>query len=142
MNAANLRFENGEDFLAMSVVLEQDRDLPSFGDASLVVRICAHSFSGESTPWVARQAFAQFCTALQRLERSLRGEACLQSMSPNELRLRVFAIDSTGHLAIEGSAGSWVWTSCGQIWNAVNFCFEFDAEQLTRALVQPGLQIQ
>ncbi len=51
--------------------------MPSFGDASLVVRVCAHNFSGESKPWVARQEFAQFCTALQRLERSLRGEACL-----------------------------------------------------------------
>lgn len=68
----------------------------------VVVRARVHNFSGAVDAWVLREAWADFLGQLVRLERDRAGEAVLESMSPGELRLRLFALDRAGHMGVEG----------------------------------------
>ena len=75
------------------------------GDVLVIARVRCLGFAGETDAWVARPAWDAFLGALAALERGRQGEAVLEGMSPDELRLRVHAIDRAGHLAAEGFLG-------------------------------------
>lgn len=91
-------------------VAEVERGVPGIhagGDVLVFVRARLRSFSGAADAWVLREAWRDFLNHLRRLERDRAGEAVLESMSPGELRVRVFALDRAGHMGVEGKLTSY-----------------------------------
>ena len=129
-----LRFENQADFVEIDLASQESDDLPSKGDAYLTIRVCATGFAGHNDLWVLGPTLRTFCQALVTLERDRRGEAILESVSPEELRVIVRSVDSCGHMAIEGSTGYAVQREHSRPWHSVDFGLEFDPSQLVRAV--------
>jgi hypothetical protein len=129
-----LRFENHQDFLEIDLKRQESTDSPSNGDAYLTVRVSSGGFSGHNDLWVLASALRSFCQGLVILERDRRGEAVLESMSPEELRIMVRSLDSFGHMLVEGSTGGQVYREHARPWHSVTFGIEFDPSQLVRAL--------
>ncbi len=128
-----LRFENHQDFVEIDLANQETADLPSKGDAYRAIRVSAAGFTGHNDLWVLASAFRSFCRALIILERERRGEAVLESISPDELRLVVRSVDSRGHMLVEGSTGYEVHRENSRPWHSVDFGFEFDPSQLLKA---------
>jgi len=76
------------------------------GDVRLAVRVRFGDFAGAADAWILRDAWDAFLADLRTLDERRRGEALLQGISPGELRLRFFARDRAGHLAVEGEVGT------------------------------------
>ena len=129
-----LRFENREDFIEIDLAMQEAGDLPSQGDAYLTMRVSSSGFTGHNDLWVLASSLWSFCQALTALESNRRGEALLESISPDELRLIVRSVDSRGHMAVEGSTGYSVQRENIRSWHSVQFGFEFDPSQLVKAL--------
>ncbi|BDG03535.1 hypothetical protein [Anaeromyxobacter oryzae] len=70
---------------------------------SLKLRLDAqlHGFSARCEVWVERQAVADFASALRNLEETRNGEALLQGEDPDDLELKVSALDRVGHMLLE-----------------------------------------
>ncbi len=68
------------------------------------------------------------------MEHNRQGEAVLESVLPEELRIVVRAVDSCGHMSVEGSTGYQVQREHSRPWHSVAFGFEFDPSQLVRAV--------
>src|SRR5205809_970345 len=100
-----LRFEHQQDFVEIDLASQEAGALPSRADAYLTVRVSAAGFAGQNDLWVVASALRTFCQALIALERNRRGEAVLESISPDELHLVISSIDSCGHMAVEGTTG-------------------------------------
>lgn len=66
------------------------------------VKVRANEFTGELASCIARSDWEKFLADLATLETARRGEAVLRSAISSELMLRVYASDSTGHMAIDG----------------------------------------
>jgi hypothetical protein len=97
-------------------VAEVERGVPGVyagGDVLVFVRARLREFSGAVDAWILREAWTDFLSQLRRLERDRTGAAILQSMSPDELRVRVFALDRAGHMAVEGELTSYYSASHG-----------------------------
>ena len=62
-----------------------------------------------------------------------KGEAVFESLSPGELHLQIFSIDSVGHMGIRGTTGFQVFKGTDLFPHSVTFGFEFDPSQLERA---------
>ena len=75
-----------------------------------------------------------FCRSLVSLERDRRGEAVLEAISPDELRIVVRSVDTLGHMAVSGSTGYEVQRENSRWWHAVTFGFDFDPSQLIAAV--------
>jgi len=82
-----------------------DRAEPSDGDLLVIVEVRCRGFAGRIDTWIARPAWLEFCDQLTRLEQRRQGQASVESMSPNELRLTVQSTDRAGHMAVEGCLG-------------------------------------
>jgi hypothetical protein len=85
--------------------LSIERALPSDDDVCVVVEVRCPGFTGRIDTWILRDAWIAFCNQLEALEGRRRGEAVVESISPNEFRLTVRSTDSAGHMAIEGLLG-------------------------------------
>lgn len=131
-----LRFANAGNFFEMKVPLVEALSLHSVNGAVVVLNVSSNGYSARNDLWVHEPALRNFGTALTALERSLRGEAKLESISPNELNLRVFAASSRGHLALDGSTGQYVQGENGRYWHSLSFGFEFELAQLTSAIAE------
>ncbi|MEN3111987.1 hypothetical protein ACFONG_19470 [Uliginosibacterium paludis] len=131
---------NHENFFEMFVAVEEESKLPSFGDARLEVSASSQGFEGKAAAWAHAEEMKNFCLGLVTLNQTLSGEAKLSSMSPNELELIVFASNSRGHLAVEGSMGHHFIAENGSFWHSVSFGFEFEASQLASAVKSPWVQ--
>ena len=129
-----LRFQNGKDFFEMAVATEDDSALPNYGDAYVTVKVQSAGFVGHNDLWVLGPAMSAFCHALVRLERSLRGEAVLESIAPDELELKVHSVTSRGHLAVEGKTGYYINGENAMYWHSVSFGLEFEPGQLSTAI--------
>jgi hypothetical protein len=70
---------------------------------SLKLRLDAqlHGFSARCEVYVERLAVADFASALKRLEETRGGEALLQGEDPEDLELKVSALDRVGHMLLE-----------------------------------------
>ena len=77
------------------------RDDIRFADVLVVVRAHFYDFSGAVDAWIVHSEWAAFLTQLTALERTRVGEAVLESASPGELRLRIFARDRAGHMGAD-----------------------------------------
>jgi hypothetical protein len=129
-----LRFDNLDSFVEIDLATHETADLPARGDAYLKIRALSEGFAGHNDLWVLADAFRSFCQSLVALERDRRGEAILESISPEELRLVVRSVDSRGHMAVEGVTGYEVQRENSRPWHSVAFGFEFDPSQLVRAV--------
>jgi hypothetical protein len=134
-----LRFCEGENYFELKVSPEENVSLQSYGDAYITVEVSSSGFRGHNDLWVSSESLRGFCRALVTLEASRRGEAELESMSPEELHLKVHSITSRGHMAVFGKTGYLVQHESGGFWHAVEFGFEFDPSQLAAAAKLPWM---
>ena len=132
-----LRFWQGENHFELAVSPEEDASLQSYGDAYVTVEVRSSSFRGHNDLWVSGESLRGFCRALVALEASRRGAAELESISPDELRLKVHSVSSRGHVAVSGKTGYLIQHESGGFWHSVEFGFEFDPSQLSTATMLP-----
>jgi hypothetical protein len=126
-------FSAGENRIEVSVSFETEQSLPSAGDAYLVVNVQSNGFTGHNDLWVSKESLTEFCSSLASLERTLRGEAVLESISPGELLIRVAAVTERGHVAVSGQLGYRVNDENSRHWHSLQFGFEFEQAQLSEA---------
>jgi hypothetical protein len=133
LDVAVVRFDGQDGFVEIGLVSQESADLPSHGDGYLTIRVSSEGFAGHGDLWVSSRVLRSFCEALVSLERNRSGEALIESMSPNELRLVVRSVGSRGHMAVEGTTGRQVHRENTRVWHSVTFGFEFDPSQLKTA---------
>ncbi len=134
------RLTNHDNFFEMSVFVEEEPQLPSFEDANIEVSVGSHGFEGTASAWAHAEEMKKFCAELVALNQALAGEANLSSMSPNELTLKVFAANSRGQLAVQGSIGHHIISENQSFWHSVSFGFEFEPSQLASVVKNPWVQ--
>jgi len=101
------------------------------GDVKFRVVIESHGFGGTGLAWVSATALRAFSVQLGRLESSRQGVATLESMSPGVLLIKVFSINSRGHMAVAGRLGHHIHAGeAGPYTHSVEFGFEFDPTSL------------
>lgn len=129
-----LRLTNATSYFELEVLREEGVSENCY--RSLVVRAAASSngFSGESEAWVFTEHFEGFCKSLASLNEALKGEAVLESMSPNELSLKLASVNSRGYLGVSGMIGHLFLSENSDYWHSVSFGFEFEPAQLQIAL--------
>ena len=132
-----LRFWQGENYFELEVAPEEDASLQSYGDAYVTVEVSSNGFRGHNDLWVSAESLRGFCRALVALEASRRGAAELESISPDELRLKVHSVTSRGHVAVSGKTGHLIQHESGGFWHSVEFGFEIDPSQLASATKLP-----
>ena len=132
-----LRFWQGENYFKLEVLPEENESLQSYGDAYVTVAISSNGYRGHNDLWVSAGSLRSFCRALVALEASRRGAAELESISPDELTLKVHSVTSRGHVAVSGKTGYLVQHESGGFWHSVEFGFEFDPSQLASAAKLP-----
>jgi hypothetical protein len=62
----------------------------------------SRGFFGEGWAWVEAVSLRAFIDKLRELETHRQGSAELESMSPGQFRLRIWATDTAGHIAVAG----------------------------------------
>jgi hypothetical protein len=129
-----IRFEDKKDYFELGVAMQEDEALPSRGDVYITVRVLSSGFSGENELWVDSKSVRHFCRSLVELEKTRRGSAELESISPGELKLKVSSLDRAGHMGIEGRTGYLVQKGNFSAYHSVEFGFEFDPSQLLKAI--------
>ena len=134
MSTTTLRFQGQCHSLEIDATIEEDASLQSLGDAFVQVSIRSSGFVGHNDLWLHRGDLTQFVRQLGELDRSLKGEARLCSISPNELELVVRSVSSRGNVAVSGNTGHSVQSENAAFWHSVTFGFEFEAGQLSEAL--------
>ncbi|OOG40588.1 hypothetical protein B0E51_08040 [Rhodanobacter sp. C05] len=134
-----MRLENVGSFFEMDVAIKQGQSAQNHGDAFVTVNLSSGGFGGQCGAWVSGPEFSAFRAALVSLERSLKGEAMLESISPGSLKFKIYPANNRGHLAIEGSTGHHVFEERKNFWHSVSFGFTFEPQQLTRAMSLPWM---
>lgn len=109
------------------------------GDVDLGIDISSNGFSGGNGVWIVGHDFTLFCKQLHQLDASLKGEAILQSASPDELNLRIFSVNSRGGMAVEVSIGRWFETRDDMFWHSIKAGFGFEPKQLAKVLTLPWI---
>jgi hypothetical protein len=100
-------------------------------DRRIKVSVTCGGFSvHDREVWVSAAAWARFDRELHALEASRRGEAQLVSQSPQDLRLRLYAWDSAGHIAVEGHVGKHLAAASRAHEIGLRFAFDMDSELL------------
>ena len=97
-----MRIVSGPNSLLLEIAEVIPSTLPTPGDACFTAEVSTGTFSGRGSSWVEALALDDFLSALRSLDHTRKGEALIESMSPGELRLRVYSVDSLGHVALSG----------------------------------------
>ena len=119
-----MRIVSGPNSLLLEIAEVIPSTLPTPGDACFTAEVSTGTFSGRGSSWVEALALDDFLSALRSLDHTRKGEALIESMSPGELRLRVYSVDSLGHVALSGRIAE------GN--GAVEFQFELDPSYLSQ----------
>ncbi|QQE80615.1 hypothetical protein [Alicyclobacillus sp. SO9] len=95
--------DDRESYIEMIPVEYESQHLPS---VSLMISISASSYghlysASNPTVWFTKESLKKFISDLNLLDASRQGAATLQSMSPNECEISIFAFDHRGHVAIK-----------------------------------------
>jgi len=137
-----LRFasETGTDFVEVDLVRQEDSELPSKGDGYLTIQVSSAGFTGHNDLWVCAESLRSFCKGVVLLDRDRHGETTIESISPNELTLKICSVNRKGHMAIEGSTGYHVQADGTRFWHGVHFGFKFDPGQLVIAANEEWLK--
>jgi len=104
------------------------------GDAYVTVKIDSRGYSGENDLHVLAGVFKKFCTDILELQKTLKGKAVLESVSPGELSIEIQPDGDLGHMVVHGRCGYHVQTARHANWHSVEFGFEFDPQQLDKAI--------
>lgn len=132
-----LRFGDRDAFFEMTLIVEESNS-NSMGDIHVAIDISSGPFSGKNDVWILSIDFTKFVQELSELDVSLKGEAQLYSASPDELRLRVFAADSRGGIALEATTG---YSKGGaKFGHSVTVGFSVDPQQLFEVLSLPWVR--
>lgn len=115
------------------MAMQEKDDLPSKGDAYITIKLHSNGYAGRNDLWVSNKALCTFCHDLIELEDKRKGETILESISPGELYLQIFSIDSLGHMGIRGTTGFQVFGGTDLFPHSVTFGFEIDPSQLEKA---------
>jgi hypothetical protein len=101
----NLEIEDRGDRLTLTLL---ERGVGQ-GEGDTRLRVSAQSvgfegnaFSGSASVWIDRSRAETFISALAALEDARRGNATLESMSPEQFLLEISVIDSAGHVTARG----------------------------------------
>lgn len=135
-----LLLQGHENSIQISASIEEDASLSSLGDAYVQISISSSGFKGHNDLWIQSDELRQFYVDLAALDRTLRDEAKLTSMSPDELELTIRNVSSRGHLAVSGKTGYLVRSENTETWHSVSFGFEFEPSLLSRALTDSWLE--
>ncbi len=135
-----IRFADLQDFVEIDLASQEDAKLPSRGDAYLTIQVFSKGFSGHNDLWVSAASLRNFCAALVALERTRRGEAVIESMVSDEMKLAIRSLDAAGHMAIKGMTGYQVRRGTVTHWHAVHFGIGFDTSQLGAAVAEDWVQ--
>src|SRR5262245_49693818 len=103
------------------------------GDVRAGVDVTSDRFTGSNPSlYIERAEWDRVADQLSALERTRSGEAVLESESPNDLRLRVYATDRAGHLAVDGHVGMYRYVADTSREITLAFAFELDPSLLPR----------
>jgi hypothetical protein len=83
--------------------------------------------------WIDRDEWLTFLSELKALERDRKGEALLVSLGAREVKLRLLALDSLGHMGVAGDLTGYHYRSSRPGPQTVQFTFgpiSFDPTQL------------
>jgi hypothetical protein len=99
-----LKADTSDDVLELSVVDVAPPVPPHSlgGDRRVCTRVEIDGFAARTTDWVAANAWLTFLAGLEARAQTRRGEVSLEGLSPDQLRLRFFATDRAGHVAVAG----------------------------------------
>ena len=129
-----IRFEDHHNFFELDLAMQETEELPSKGDGYISIRLCSNGYSGHNDLWVSSESLGRFCCNLIDLEKKRKGETLLESISPGELYLQIFSIDSFGHMGVRGKTGFAVINGTDLFPHSVSFGFEFEPSQLVKAV--------
>jgi hypothetical protein len=128
-----IRFADHGNFFELDLSMQEHENLPSKGDAYITITLSSHGYAGQNDLWVSFESLCNFCRDIIKLEVTRKGEAILESLSPGELYLQIFSIDSLGHMGVRGNTGFRVFKGTDLFPHSVTFGFEFDPSQLVKA---------
>jgi hypothetical protein len=102
-------------------------NLPDAEDLRLSARVVCREFAGASgDTWVLGSAWRVFLLDMSHLERSRRGSARIESLSPDELVLEFRAVDALGHIVVAGHVSQRRPSVGGEHEARLEFAFDFD----------------
>ena len=104
------------------------------GDAYVTVVVESHGFRGHNDLYILGDAFKAFCRGLLELQGSLRGEARLVAVSPEELEITFKPADALGHIRVSGRTGYHVQANHKADWHEVRFGFQIEPSALDSAV--------
>jgi hypothetical protein len=104
------------------------------GDAYIAVSINSRGFTGKTDLYILEEEFRGFCKSFVDLQKTLKGEATLKSISPNELELVIKPYDALGHFSVAGKIGHHFYTTYGYNWHSVEFGFEINPSELDKGI--------
>jgi hypothetical protein len=118
----------GSEQVEISVREVMPVDSPVPGDRHVDVSVVCRHFSARNCgAWISAPDWTRFGRELRALDKSRRGGALLVSQSPADLRLRLYAWDQAGHIAVEGHVGAYHTVAGGMREVTLSFAFELDA---------------
>jgi len=103
-------------------------------DAYISVKINSRGFSGQNDLHVIGEEFKKFCSDILELQKTLKGRAVLQSVSPCELNIVIEPDGGLGHMALHGQCGYHIQTARHTNWHSIEFGFEIEPQQLDLAI--------
>ena len=133
--------KNRENFIEIGITPEEDEALPSYGDAYVTIAVKSNGFSGRNDLWVTADDMKRFCKSLVQLEMSRKGEAVLESVSPGELVMKVYAADELGHMAVSGQTGYLIRGEKQEYQHSVEFGFDIDPSELQKAVMTDWVRV-
>jgi len=99
------------------------------------VKAACGGFNGRSDEvWIERGALRAFVAALERLDERREGAAELSAVEPDDLTLRIFALDRAGHLGVEGHLSRWEYLGLEPRRIGTTFAFEIDPGSLPKVI--------
>lgn len=103
---------------------------PHRGDFCFSIAVSSNGFAGSNeSVWIDRDEFLTFLQDARTLERTRRGTAVLNSMSPEVLKFELRTIDAAGHLAVFGQLGRWI---VPQFQHSIQFGFDLNADFISQ----------
>ena len=116
------RIGSADDALTMSWMFD--------GDYVLDILVGASGFSGFASGHVLAAEFDSFRDAVAMLERTRRGEAIIESVYEGEFLVKVYSVDSLGHIGVSGKVRGLRLSRSDMPDNELTFGFEADPASL------------
>lgn len=135
------RLTNATSYFELELLRDESDSDSANGYPSVLFRAATSSngFRGESEAWVFTEHLEKFCESIVSLNDLLKGEASLDSLSPNELSVKLASVNSRGYLGVSGQIGNHVFTENSDYWHSISFGFEFEPAQLQGAIRAPWI---